>query len=367
MRGASARRLASRGPVKDLGSGDATAVPAAESAAVPAWVPADTAVWLPAAASVWLPAAATARATRPRTARPMGTSPRIRHLVVIRSRGRLDAAGCCGPGSASSAPQSSPSRSSPRSRCSGRWPRTGSATPTTRRRRTAPSRQSRARNCRCTCASGTTLVTRTETHVFNRTSTSTSMTHVDGGFDAIVSGAPAVSVGSAVSFTYTNDETQGTYWPVAPSRIKAAGSIPVGMMVSFVVGLVLGIVGVILFIVWLVSLRRNRQPDTADVFTTAELLATEPTTALGRAIGRVDHGRDCGPSPVAEQRRPRRQLLRRQVARRARPSPRPSRSRRPRVRRRARARPMDEPDRRRRASQACRHAIGRAVNCRTPQ
>jgi hypothetical protein len=39
--------------------------------------------------------------------------------------------------------------------------------------------------------SGTTLVTRTETHVFNRTSSNTSMTHVDGGFDAVVSGAPA--------------------------------------------------------------------------------------------------------------------------------------------------------------------------------
>jgi hypothetical protein len=109
-------------------------------------------------------------------------------------------------------------------------------------------------------SSGTTLVTRTKTRVFNRTSTSTSMTHVNGGFDAIVSGAPAVSAGTAVSFTYTNDETQGTYLAVAPSRIRAAGSIPVGMVVSFVVGLVLGIVGVILLIVWLVSLRRNRQP-----------------------------------------------------------------------------------------------------------
>jgi hypothetical protein len=109
-------------------------------------------------------------------------------------------------------------------------------------------------------SSGTTLVTRTETHVFNRTSSSTSMTHVDGGFDAIVSGAPAASVGTAVSFTYTTDETQGTYLAIAPSRIKAAGSVPVAMVVSFVVGLVLGIVGVILLIVWLVSLRRHRQP-----------------------------------------------------------------------------------------------------------
>jgi hypothetical protein len=109
-------------------------------------------------------------------------------------------------------------------------------------------------------SSGTTLVTRTETRVFNRTNTNASMTHVDAGFDAIVSGAPAVSVGNAVSFSFTNDESQGTYLAVAPSRIKAAGSIPVGMVVSLVVGLILGIVGVILFIVWLVSLRRNRQP-----------------------------------------------------------------------------------------------------------
>jgi hypothetical protein len=109
-------------------------------------------------------------------------------------------------------------------------------------------------------SSGTTLVTRTETRVFNRNNTSTSLTHVDGSFDAIVSGAPAASVGSAVSFTYTNDETQGTYLAVAPSRIKRAGSVPVGMVASLVVGLVLGIVGVILLIVWIVSLRRNRQP-----------------------------------------------------------------------------------------------------------
>lgn len=108
--------------------------------------------------------------------------------------------------------------------------------------------------------SGTALVTRTETHLFNRTSSNTSMTHVDGGFIATVSGAPAISVGTAVSFTYTSDETQGTYLAVSPSRIKAAGTVPVAMVVSFVVGLVLGLVGVILLIVWLVSLRRNRRP-----------------------------------------------------------------------------------------------------------
>jgi hypothetical protein len=109
-------------------------------------------------------------------------------------------------------------------------------------------------------SSGTTLVTRTETHVFNQTNTNTSTTHVDVDFDAVVSGAPAVSVGKLVSFTFTDDETQGTYFAVAPSRIMAADSIPVGMTVSFVAAFVLGLVGVILFIVWLVALRRNRQP-----------------------------------------------------------------------------------------------------------
>jgi len=109
-------------------------------------------------------------------------------------------------------------------------------------------------------SSGTTIVTRTETHVFNQTNTKASMTHADSDFDAIVSGAPAVSVGNLVSFSFTNDAMQGTYLAVAPSRIKAAGAIPVAMIVSFVVGLILGIVGVIVFIVWLVSLRLNRQP-----------------------------------------------------------------------------------------------------------
>jgi hypothetical protein len=109
-------------------------------------------------------------------------------------------------------------------------------------------------------SSGTTIVTRTETHVFDQTNTKASMTHADSDFDAIVSGAPAVSVGNLVSYSFTNNALQGTYLAVAPSRIKAAGSIPVGMAVSLVAGLVLGIVGVVLFIVWLVARRRNRAP-----------------------------------------------------------------------------------------------------------
>ena len=109
-------------------------------------------------------------------------------------------------------------------------------------------------------ADGTALVKRADTHIFNRTSKNTSTTQVDGGFIATVSGAPSLAVGSLVSFTYTNDETQGTYLAVAPSRIKAAGSLPVAMVTSFVAGFVLGVVGVILLIVWLVKWRRNRRP-----------------------------------------------------------------------------------------------------------
>jgi len=108
--------------------------------------------------------------------------------------------------------------------------------------------------------SGTALVRRTETHILNQTNSNTSATQVDGDFDAVVTGAPAESVGNVVSFTYTTDETQGTYFDVAPSRIKAAGSLPVGLLVSFIAGILLGIVGVILLIVWLVKLRRNRRP-----------------------------------------------------------------------------------------------------------
>jgi hypothetical protein len=109
-------------------------------------------------------------------------------------------------------------------------------------------------------ADGAPLVKRTETRVFNRTSTSTATTHVDGSFDSTVTGAPAKSVGSAVSFTFTKDSTQGTYLAVAPSRIKKVGTVPPEIGVAFLVGLILGVVGLILFIRWVVALRRNRRP-----------------------------------------------------------------------------------------------------------
>jgi hypothetical protein len=109
-------------------------------------------------------------------------------------------------------------------------------------------------------SSGTALVKRTETHVFNRTSNSTATTHVNDAFDSTITGAPATSVGSAVSFTFTADPSRGTYLAVAPSRIKKVGAVPVGIGVSFLVGIVLGLVGVILLIRWLVLLRRNHRP-----------------------------------------------------------------------------------------------------------
>jgi hypothetical protein len=110
-------------------------------------------------------------------------------------------------------------------------------------------------------ASGTALVRRTETHVFNRTSSSTATTHIGIGFDATVAGAPATSVGSAISFTYTgSDFTHGTYLAVAPSRIKRVGTIPSEVGPLFIAGFLLGLVGLILFITWVVKLRQNRRP-----------------------------------------------------------------------------------------------------------
>jgi hypothetical protein len=109
-------------------------------------------------------------------------------------------------------------------------------------------------------SSGTALVKRTETRVFNRTSSSTATTHVVGSFDSTITGAPATSVGGAVSFTYTTDPFHGTYLAVAPSRIKKVGRVPEVIGALFIVGLVLGLVGLILFIRWLVQLRGNRRP-----------------------------------------------------------------------------------------------------------
>jgi hypothetical protein len=109
-------------------------------------------------------------------------------------------------------------------------------------------------------SSGTALVRRTETRVFNRTSNSTATTHVDSSFDSTITGAPATSVGSAISFTYTSDFTRGTYLAVTPSRIKQVGTVPAEVGPLFIVGILVGLVGLILFIRWVVQVRRNRGP-----------------------------------------------------------------------------------------------------------
>ena len=109
--------------------------------------------------------------------------------------------------------------------------------------------------------SGTPLIRRTETRVFNRTSSSTATTHVIVGFASTVTGAPATSVGTAIAFTYpTSDFTHGTYLAVAPSKIKKLGTVPAEVGALFIVGIIVGLVGLILFITWVVRLRRNRRP-----------------------------------------------------------------------------------------------------------
>lgn len=109
--------------------------------------------------------------------------------------------------------------------------------------------------------SGTPVVRRTETRVFNRTSSTSNTTYVDPSFDSTVAGAPTTSVGSEISFTYTTaDRTHGNYLAVAPSRINKVGKVPGEVGPLGIVGIVLGLVGLILFIRWVVQLRRNRGP-----------------------------------------------------------------------------------------------------------
>jgi hypothetical protein len=107
-------------------------------------------------------------------------------------------------------------------------------------------------------STGTALVRRTETRVFNRTSSSTATTQVGTSFDSTIAGAPATSVGSEISFTYTSDFTHGTYLAVAPSRIKRVGTVPAEVGPLFIAGILVGLVGLILFIRWIVQVRRNR-------------------------------------------------------------------------------------------------------------
>jgi hypothetical protein len=106
--------------------------------------------------------------------------------------------------------------------------------------------------------SGTALIERTETHTFNQTSSRTSMMHASDSFDATVTGGPPTSIGDTVSFTYDIDPTQGTYLAVAPSKIKQAGDVPVPMVASLVVGFILGLIGVVLLVTWLVKRHRGK-------------------------------------------------------------------------------------------------------------
>jgi hypothetical protein len=114
---------------------------------------------------------------------------------------------------------------------------------------------------RVSVAAGAPLIRRTVTHTFNNTSTNTSTTHFEEGFTAVVLGAPALAPGAEVSFYYTDSGDHGTYLPVAPSRLRTAAHVPAGLAASFVSAFILGLIGVVLLIVWLVSWRRRRQPN----------------------------------------------------------------------------------------------------------
>jgi hypothetical protein len=94
---------------------------------------------------------------------------------------------------------------------------------------------------------------------FNRKSTRTSLEHFGFSFVAVVRGAPAVTTGTSIAFSFTDDPTHGTYFPVAVARLKDATHPPVPMFVGLIGGVVLGLVGVVLFIVWLVKLVRSRR------------------------------------------------------------------------------------------------------------
>jgi hypothetical protein len=113
---------------------------------------------------------------------------------------------------------------------------------------------------RVSVRAGAPVIRRTVTHTFNNTNTDTSTTHFEEGFTATVVGAPALAPGAELSFSFTDVGDHGTYLPVAPSRLRTAAKVPAGLLTSFVLGLLFGVIGVILLIVWLVSWRRRRQP-----------------------------------------------------------------------------------------------------------
>ena len=105
---------------------------------------------------------------------------------------------------------------------------------------------------------GTPLLARSADHTFGQTQSRTSITHAGNDFTAIVAGAPPLQPGATVSFSFSGNTDQSLYLAVAPSRINAATKVPSSLIASLLVGLVFGLAGVILLIVWIVGLRRTR-------------------------------------------------------------------------------------------------------------
>jgi hypothetical protein len=105
---------------------------------------------------------------------------------------------------------------------------------------------------------GTPLLARSVNHTLGQTQSRTSITHAGNEFTAIVAGAPPLQPGTTVSFSFSGSTDQSRYLAVAPSRIKAATKLPPALIASLLAGIVLGLVGVILLIVWIVGLRRTR-------------------------------------------------------------------------------------------------------------
>jgi hypothetical protein len=106
---------------------------------------------------------------------------------------------------------------------------------------------------------GTPVLRRSTVVTFNTKSTRTSVAHFGYSFVAVVRGAPAVTTSTSIAFSYTDDPTHGTYLPIAAARLKNATHPPVPMFVGLIGGVVLGLVGAVLLIVWVVKLVRSRR------------------------------------------------------------------------------------------------------------
>lgn len=105
---------------------------------------------------------------------------------------------------------------------------------------------------------GTPLLARSVNHALGQTQKRTSITHAGNEFTAIVAGAPRLLPGAKVSFSFANSTDQSSYLAVTPARLKAATEVPPAMIASLLAGIVLGVAGTIVLIVWIVGLRRRR-------------------------------------------------------------------------------------------------------------